>query len=417
MRSNQDQNKAAKETETSNLKSLFYSFLKPLAIVTTALTIGLLIAEITFRILGLGWPTMYVYLRDENVGNVLKPNTEFEWNQEGNAFIKINSRGLRDKEHQIPKPENTWRFAVLGDSMAEALQVDMNDTFWAEIEITLNKCTALKGKKVEAVNFGVSGHGTAQELITLRNRVWEYEPEMVLLAITNGNDIRNNSPDLEPNTTRPFFTKENDGLILDNSFREILMTQADLHERPAWQKATINLLNKTRVGQLILKAGRQIRENSNQSDLIATNEWEPGMDYQVFAPPINEKWIDAWWVTEQLILKMYEEVTERGVLFDSFMIPSGIQVDFDDEKRFKMATSLGVEELSYPERRIDYFAKTNEIPFLPLLEPFLEYSKDTKEYLFGFKNASLGEGHLNEKGHNLAGNIISKRICKKLKSH
>jgi len=101
MRSNQDQNKAEKETETSNLKTRFYSFLKPLAVITTALTIGLLIAEITFRILGLGWPTMYVYLRDENVGNVLKPNTEFEWNQEGNAFIKINSRGLRDKEHQI----------------------------------------------------------------------------------------------------------------------------------------------------------------------------------------------------------------------------------------------------------------------------------------------------------------------------
>lgn len=390
------------------------SFLRPLLVVAIGAVVGLLVAEVAFRVAGMDWPVVHMYLRDEQVGNVLRPNAEFEWSEEGHAFVKINSRGLRDEEHQIPKPADTWRFAVLGDSMAEALQLDSEDTFWSEIERDLRDCPALAGMDVEAVNFGVSGYGTAQELITLRTKVWEYEPDMVILAITNGNDIRNNSPELEPDGTRPFFLRVDDKLVLDNSFRMPLADLALRHDRPRWQRAIIYSLDRLRVGQLALEVGRQTRDRFREVNSEPVTEWELGLDYAVFAPPENQAWIDAWWVTEQLIAELYEEVTLQGAFFDSFMIPSGIQVDFDEDKRLELATSLGVNDLSYPERQMESFATTNGIPFFALLEPFLAYSTRTSEYLLGFANATLGSGHMNELGHRLTGDLMAARICDQL---
>ncbi len=60
---------------------------------------------------------------------------------------------------------------MLGDSFTSAVQVPDQETFIAVMEKELGKCAALKNKKVEGVNFGVDGYGTAQQLLTLREKV------------------------------------------------------------------------------------------------------------------------------------------------------------------------------------------------------------------------------------------------------
>jgi len=72
--------------------------------------------------------------------------------------------------------------------------VPVENTFWAVMEDRLKGCNAFAGKQIEVLNFGVSGYGTAQELLSLRQDVWDYQPDMVLLAVTTGNDISDNSP-------------------------------------------------------------------------------------------------------------------------------------------------------------------------------------------------------------------------------
>ncbi|MBI4206766.1 MAG: SGNH/GDSL hydrolase family protein [Betaproteobacteria bacterium] len=132
--------------------------------------------------------------------------------------MKINSRGWRDREHAVNKPEREYRIAVLGDSFAEALQVDLKDTFWSLLPERLARCGLESGKRIEAINLGVSGYGTAQQLLTLRRRVWEYAPDLVLVAFFPGNDVRNNSRALEPDRLRPFFVIKDGQLALDDSF-------------------------------------------------------------------------------------------------------------------------------------------------------------------------------------------------------
>ena len=68
---------------------------------------------------------------------------------------KINSYGWRDKELSLKKPQNTYRIAVLGDSLVEAFQVESDRTFLALTEQQLNEEHKLK---VELMNFGHGGY-------------------------------------------------------------------------------------------------------------------------------------------------------------------------------------------------------------------------------------------------------------------
>ena len=74
--------------------------------------------------------------------------------------VRINSKGLRDREHLFNKPSNVFRIAILGDSFAEADQVTIPETFWAVMEARLRSCGKLKGRIPEVINFGVAGYGT-----------------------------------------------------------------------------------------------------------------------------------------------------------------------------------------------------------------------------------------------------------------
>src|SRR2546423_4830587 len=144
--------------------------------VALSVLVGLLIFEVFLRAVGFTYPIFYQ--PDEVCGYALRPRMQGWYRKEGAAFVRINSEGLRDREHSKQKPPNTFRIAVLGDSYAEAFQVEQDAAFWSVLERRLNDCSVLEGRKVEVINFGVSGYGTAQELLTLRERVWDYSPDV-----------------------------------------------------------------------------------------------------------------------------------------------------------------------------------------------------------------------------------------------
>src|SRR5262245_10655025 len=180
--------------------------------------IGILLFEFGLRMFGFSAPNFY--RSDFYTGAALRAGAEGWWKKEGGAYVKINSEGLRDREHAKAKPRHTFRIAVLGDSYAEAMQVPAEETFWAVLERELPSCRLLRGHQIEVINFGVAGYGTAQELLTLRHRVWDYSPDLVLLAFLSGNDVRNNLRSLEQDPMRPYFVYQEETLVLDDSFRQ-----------------------------------------------------------------------------------------------------------------------------------------------------------------------------------------------------
>src|SRR5213075_647566 len=122
-------------------------------------------------------------------------------------------------EHSKTKLANTLRVALLGDSFSEAMHLPMEQTFWWLLQQQLKDCPAFAGKEVEIINFGVSGYGTGQELMTLRQKVWDYSPDVVILVICTSNDMRDNYRQLSKTEQVPYFIYRNGELIYDDSFR------------------------------------------------------------------------------------------------------------------------------------------------------------------------------------------------------
>ncbi|MDE5072127.1 MAG: SGNH/GDSL hydrolase family protein, partial [Trichodesmium sp. St5_bin8] len=124
-----------------------------IGLIFVALITGILAGEIGLRVAKIEGlkkannnephrPTIF-HTHDPHRGWALQPGFTAWWREEGEAYIEINSDGLRDHEYSKIKPENTLRIAILGDSFAEAVQVPIEKTFWSIIEQKLTKCDSI----------------------------------------------------------------------------------------------------------------------------------------------------------------------------------------------------------------------------------------------------------------------------------
>lgn len=389
--------------------------LKNAGLMTATVVLGLAASEAVLRVAGISYPQWYV--EDADLGGALRPGARGRFDKEGSAWVEINSAGMRDREHTVAKPPGVFRIAVLGDSFAEAMQVDRERAFWAVLERRLRGCAWLSGREPEVLNFGVSGYGTAQELIALRTRVWQYDPDLVLLAFFTGNDIRNNSRALNGEAGVPYFVLKDGALVEDESFRERLASANAGGPSRSMRLMLASARNHLRLLQLATQArvalghygagppGARAVEKREE-----TGE-EPGVDNEIYAPPRDDRWRDAWNVTEALITAMRDEVRARGRQFWLVTLSTGIQVHPDPAVRRAFAERRGIQDLFYPDRRLASLASREGIPAVTLAPEMSAWAETNGVFLHGFPNAAEGFGHWNEAGNALAGELISGRIC------
>src|SRR5215213_7066737 len=324
-----------------------------LLMILVGLILGLLVVEVGLRIVGYSFPTFYA--TDAERGVALRAGVEGWYRREGRNYVRINSDGLRDREHTKTKPPNTVRIAVIGDSYAEALQVPMDNAFWAVMAEQLRQhCPRFAGQQVEVINFGVSGYGTAQELITLRQKVWDYSPDIVLLAVCTGNDITDNSRILKKTDIPYFVYSEGQNLTLDNSFRDspaFRLQNSALSSVGSWLRNHLRFVQAIIEAQIVIKSYiAQKRAASRASAAITAAAAEPerppaappadlarsqelGLDNLIYREPTDAVWKEAWRVTEGVITLMRDEVKSRGAKFLVVTLSNGIQVHPDSQGR------------------------------------------------------------------------------------
>jgi hypothetical protein len=145
----------------------------------------------------------------------------------------------------------------------------------------------------------------------------------------------------------------------------------------------------------------------------AGGESELGIDDAIYTEPPTADWREAWEITERLIRMMQREVHSRGAKFVMVALSNGIQVHPDRRLREAYARKLGVADLLYPERRIEALARREGIPVVLLAPLMQQHAEKHREYLHGFRNAQLGAGHWNEKGHEVASRLISDGLCRR----
>jgi len=138
----------------------------------------------------------FCFIIAELVLRIIKPQSP-----PGTTYGKPVYRNIdhfRDRDFVIPKPENTQRILVLGDSFTWGIGLDVNDTIPKLMEKTLN--AQLTTSRVEVINAAIPGFNTVKQLRLLKNRGLKYEPDIIVL-IYYLNDIEY-LPELSSNATK-----------------------------------------------------------------------------------------------------------------------------------------------------------------------------------------------------------------------
>ena len=388
---------------------------RKLLLVLFGVMFGLLMTEAFLRVAGYSAPLFYTpdYFR----GVALRPNVAGTYQREGRNYVHINSAGLRDREHSIVKPSNTIRIALLGDSYCEALQVPMEQTFWWLLKQKLESCDQFAGKHVEIINFGVSGYGTGQELITLQQQVWQYSPDIVMLLVTTNNDISDNMRLLKKTDQIPYFYYRDNKLVMDDSFRNSTAFRwRAVNQAGAWFRdnlRTVQLLNEV---HLLIKTKLDERKARNLTPAPAPAQTakqpapEITVENMIYLEPRDAVWNEAWRVTEGLLKEIQSEVNQKRAQFVLVAGSNPIQVHPNRAVRERFQSYVGTDNLFYPDFRLAQFANREQIDFLDLAQPMQSYADEKKVFLHGF-GKEIGNGHWNADGHREAAELIEQKMC------
>jgi hypothetical protein len=407
------------EGEDSKQHSLLKRALASLTLVLVGILFALVLAEIAVRMTGVTNPRFHFY--DPVYGWILHPNFSDWYTREGHAYVEINSQGFRDREWSQEKPPRVLRVAVLGDSYTSALQVGVEERFSAILAKDLASCQALQGRPLEVLNFGVDGWGTGQQLLLLRNQVFDYRPDIVVLAFLTENDISNNVR-ASGGASSPLYVLQDDRLVLDTSFSASIPATS-LLERAYWavydQSRLLQLLNRVewpeQLGefQTDLSQAFEEDESENADNEDDQREQPAGGDklrVHVYRAPRPNANAAGWGITERLLVTMHKDVVARGAQFLLVTLSNGPQVYPDPAARQVSMKRLGVPDLFYADTRVRTLAEHNGIPVLSLAPVLQQYADEHKAFLHGFP-PHLGEGHWNQVGHRVAGETIAQKLC------
>jgi hypothetical protein len=370
-----------------------------LSLIVLGFGLALGVADVGVRLANVWFPYFYCY--DAYRGWGLNPGARGWYRREGVAYVRINQDGFRGPNYPKSKPADVFRVAVLGDSYVEAIQVPENTTFTAIIGRELRDCPLLKGKRVESMNFGVDGYGTAQELVTLRRKVWQYSPDVVVLAIFLGNDLRNNSVALEGDLCRPFYTLQDGQLKLTGPL-------VDSPSYRIWCAARFDYRD-LRFVDLFKNTWETVKHGTGAPN--PEHPVERAINYDIYKPPLDHAWNDAWQVTEALVSEVHDEVSRHHAMFLAVTEDTSIQVWPEPQTRKRFEEKLGVSDLFYPDRRIAELGRRNQFEVLNLAPILQSYAETHHVFLHGFKNTPMGFGHWNETGHEQAGDAIAEKVC------
>jgi hypothetical protein len=373
-------------------------------ILVAALVIALLVCELALRMLGISYP---VFVWTDPVRGVahIPGVSGGKLLPDGHRWVEINSDGWRGPDVPLKPTPGTLRIALLGDSFIEAFEVPFDSTVGEVVE---RRLSALRGRPVEVLNFGEGGYGTTQEYLTLQHEVWKYSPDVVLLAVTTGNDISDNSRRLRRGNYVPYQVFQGDRLVLDTSF----VMARDYRSRTLWTRRMLGLVKHSRLAQLINRVRHlRVKGERQQANAGGDEGDELGLRDEVQLPPATPDWQEAWRVTEGVLGLMRDECRRHGVPFAVVTLSRGIQVTPDTVEKRRFLQQLGAKDLYYPERRIADLGQREGIPVLNLA-PSMAEEAERRQVYFHAHGDSLGVGHWNVAGHQAAGERIAAWLAK-----
>lgn len=254
-------------------------------------------------------------------GQTLPPGSQLRGRQ-------VNTQGYWDEEFQTARAPGTMRIAVLGDEMT--LSGDATSNCLAQVE-QLNR-------GVEIYNFGLPGVGPREYAAQVTGDVSRYEPQLVMLFISVGDDITSQLPMPGMFDWR--------GLHLYQAGAKLFSDRPAA--RPMPQISAVEPID--RRDYLNRCAGR----------------------LSVCRTPLNRRMRRRWQEVEAHLHEVARECRRRDVPLVVVVVPADFQVNpvLCDSMRRRLGYTPEQIDLELPQRRLREFADSAGLPLLDLLPDF-----------------------------------------------
>jgi hypothetical protein len=170
-------------------------WLTGISLVGGSLIVSLLLGEVAVRVIAPQRLYYNVSQWDPDVGFTEIPKIRsLQHNHEYRMTIRINSRGLRDREFSFDKPPRTIRVGAFGDSFTFGEGVESEQTYPKLLEqlFAHDARFTSAGWRVEVLNFGIGKTGTSHQLAWYRKEGVRYHLDVVMLGFFAGNDFEDN---------------------------------------------------------------------------------------------------------------------------------------------------------------------------------------------------------------------------------
>ena len=377
-------------------KIMMYAFLMVFTISLIIIT-----SEVVIRAAGIS--SKIAYLPNKLYGWGHAPNIEYTNLVEDRKIpVKINSKGLRDKEYEYITPPHTLRTILLGDSFTEALQVPANLSFSELAEQNLNKVLARNNFTIDIINTGVSGYGTDNELLFYQAEAKKYNSDIVILFLYVGNDIRNNWYKLENidvgGFRKPYFTSQQGNKLL-------LHPNPDDRSDSVYTKIKLFLNQHLRLYAFL----RRLRDQFQYKETLEKTGIP--LDYNIYRKDYSPDWQTAWEITKTLLKELNNTITSQNKKFVVFLIPSQLQIH-KNYWRKEMETYKEMQhyewDLNKPNRLLNNFLDANQIEHIDLMPHLLAAYHDSGKELYLKHDA-----HWNERGHHVVSKLLTNFLLEK----
>lgn len=273
-------------------------------------TTGLLCFLTAEGVLRIAYPKEPVFIQEHPTrGFANIPGKEGWWRRETEqpVRVEINSKGLRDEERPYEKPPGVVRVMMLGDSFIGAFNTPFEEIASQRLQALLRE--RLGTDRIEVVNAGTQGYGTAQELLFLQEEGFRYQPDIVVLNVYLGNDFGNNHVDTAAPTKAAFSLEEGELVLHEPRHVEGMGFLRDEILAKSALAAAIR-----RSGIIGLLGGQRL-----VADLgLVSGDGGGAADAETVRATIE--------VTKALVTRMARAVRERGIDFYVHLIPPGLDL-------------------------------------------------------------------------------------------
>lgn len=296
--------------------------------------------------------------------------------------IQTNSLGFNDRDHDVAKPTGTVRIAVLGDSMVEGVHVPAERRFSSMIEERLNRA-APSGTRYEVLNFGITSHGTLENILYFDSYARRFDPDLVINAVTVDNDILEDA-----HSTRPIPDIEPDGRpkSVETTMRERVRS----------------LARNSRLAVLVWNRMQSIRQRAAAAPVRGSD----GIPFEreVYLATSTPFWDAAWHREEDIVASLNKTIFNSGSRLLMISLAEGFRTHPDLLAALGPAYAVpGRFDFDGPERRLAEITASKDIPYLALLPAFRERARRDPDARTVFSC----DGHWNETGHAWAAEVLA----------